>query len=86
MTSQPESVSSSNARQQQLHQLGHDVKTYLSVVTMGVVALEEARNEPEAFAELVQMINEDGVAPLKQLINDLIKLACQPDPDRPTCP
>ncbi|EAQ79785.1 hypothetical protein [Blastopirellula marina] len=65
------------ARKEQLRQLGHDIKSYLGVVTMGFQALDGAKGDPEEFAELFGIIQEDGIKPLKQTVLDMVKLACE---------
>ena len=58
-----------------LRKLEHDVKNCLSVVSMGMLALEGARQEPEDFAEVYATIHEGGIEPLKQGIAELVELA-----------
>lgn len=69
---------SANAdRHQQLRQLGHDIKSYLGVVTMGFEALDGAKSDPEDFAEVLSVIRQEGVKPLKESVLELIELACK---------
>ncbi|MCC9604998.1 hypothetical protein LOC68_25175 [Blastopirellula sp. JC732] len=72
-----DSASSSAERRQQLRQLGHDIKSHLGVVTMGFQALDGVKSDPEEFAEIYAVIQEEGVKPLKESVLALIELACQ---------
>ncbi len=60
----------------QLRQLQHDIKTHLGIVTMGLQALEGARNEPETFFEICRMIKDDGAEPLKEIVSEILRIAC----------
>ncbi|QDT15016.1 hypothetical protein [Alienimonas californiensis] len=62
-------------RQQRLRQLGHDVKTQLLVVSLGLEALQGLRDDPEEFAQVCQEIRRDGVEPMKELIDAILKTA-----------
>ena len=63
-------------RRKQLRQLQHDIKTHLGIITMGLHALEGARNEPETFDEIIKMINSSGAEPLKEIVSEILKIAC----------
>ena len=60
---------------QQLRQLAHDVNTHLSVITMGMDALQATRDDAEQFEQMCEAIQQEGVAPLKEHLARLIKLA-----------
>ena len=61
----------------QLRQLEHDLKTHLGVISMGLHALDGAREEPVEFEMLRKAIDQEGVKPLKEIISRLIDLACR---------
>ncbi|WP_166819865.1 hypothetical protein [Thalassoroseus pseudoceratinae] len=67
---------STQERRKQLRQLEHDLRNYLGVVSTGMEALTGARDEPEMFSELHQMIEQQGIEPLKKVIADMITVAC----------
>lgn len=60
---------------QQLRQLAHDVNTHLSVITMGMEALQATRDDADQFEQVRETIQQEGVAPLKEHLATLIKLA-----------
>lgn len=69
--------SNTEERLKQLRQLEHDTKNYLGVISTGMQALAGVRDDPETFDELHTTIEEEGIAPLKQVIADLIAVACR---------
>ena len=57
--------------QADLGQLIHDLKTPLSIISMGVEALKNVRGDDEQFALLAKMIVDEGIKPLDAMINSL---------------
>ncbi len=56
---------------QRLRQLAHDLRTPLSIISMGVEALKSVRTDAEEFATLVTMIENEGIARLKEALTAL---------------
>lgn len=52
-------------------QLGHDVKTYLGIVTMGLELLSALRDDPAQFDAMLAEIRTEGIAPLREVIAEL---------------
>ncbi|MFH5805517.1 hypothetical protein [Alienimonas sp. DA493] len=52
-------------------QLGHDVKTYLAVVTMGLDLLPALRDDPVQFDAMLAEIRREGIAPLREAVAEL---------------
>lgn len=52
-----------------LRQLAHDLRSPLSILSMGVETLKSFRTDPEQFDQICNMLLTDGVEPMKQLIN-----------------
>ncbi|MCA9114606.1 MAG: hypothetical protein KDA79_05935 [Planctomycetaceae bacterium] len=67
--------SSDDERGTRLRQLQHDIKTNLSIISMGLQALPGLKDEPEEFKELCQTIEESGVRPLKEMVAEIIEVA-----------
>lgn len=59
----------------QLQQIGHDIKTHVLVLTMGLELLKDARTDEARFNEVVETLRQDGLNPLKVEINTLLQLA-----------
>ncbi len=57
--------------QTDLHQFVHDFRTPLSIISMGVEALKNARHDEAQFAQISMMILEEGVKPLDSMISML---------------
>jgi signal transduction histidine kinase len=62
----------------ELQQWIHDIRTPLSIISMGVDALDRARHDDGQFVELSQMIVNEGIKPL----NDLLDALGKPDASR----
>ena len=58
-----------------IQQIGHDIKTYVLVLTMGLELLKDARTDEAHFNELIETLREDGINPLKEGINTLLQMA-----------
>ncbi|MCG6158298.1 hypothetical protein [Rubinisphaera margarita] len=54
--------------------VGHEVKNHLFVVGMGLETLKTARPNEEQFRELLEMVRQNGLEPLKASIEELISL------------
>jgi|GEM_PF-3222238 len=54
-----------------LRQLAHDLRTPLSIISMGLEILKQVRHDDEQFAHMLKMITTEGVEPLKTMIADL---------------
>ncbi|NNJ26509.1 hypothetical protein [Alienimonas chondri] len=52
-------------------QLGHDVKTYLGIVTMGLELLPALRDDPAQFDAMLAEIRSEGIAPLRKVVAEL---------------
>lgn len=55
----------------QLHQLVHDLRTPLSVISMGIEILKQVRQDPEQFSRVTTMIAEEGIEPIKRLLAEV---------------
>jgi len=64
-------------RQQHIRQLGHDVRSNLHVINMGLETLKGARNDADMFAEIVTAIRHDGIQPIQAHLEALIELALE---------
>lgn len=67
--------SSQNLAIDEIRQLEHDIKNHLSVITMGMLAMRECRDDETRFNEMYDTIVEGGVTPLKQLIKDIVNVS-----------
>jgi len=47
----------------------HDLKTPLSIISMGVEALKNSRHDDGQYAELTKMIVDEGIKPLNAMID-----------------
>jgi len=54
--------------------VGHEVKNHLFVVGMGLETLKTARQNEAQFNELLEMVRQNGLEPLKASIAELIAL------------
>lgn len=54
-----------------LRQLAHDMRSSLSVISMGVQLLEQSRNNPREFLELCEMMQTRGIESLTDQIDSL---------------
>jgi hypothetical protein len=52
--------------------IAHDAKTYLLVIRMGLELIQKAKNDPAQIDQLVEMMREDGLAPITELISELL--------------
>lgn len=59
----------------EVQQIGHDIKTYVLVLTMGMELLKDARPDQARFDEVLETIRNEGINPLKDHINRLLELA-----------
>ena len=75
MTDEQPTPQSASEIDEQIRQIDHDIKSTLSVITIGLQALEGACGEPAEFSELRTLIEDQGVEPLKKLIAKLVELA-----------
>jgi signal transduction histidine kinase len=55
----------------ELQQWVHDLRTPLSIISMGVEALQRVRHDEQQFDELTDMILREGVGPLNSLLDAL---------------
>lgn len=55
----------------ELSQLIHDLKTPLSIISMGVEALKNVRYDGAQFDVITKMIAEEGIKPLNAMIDSL---------------
>lgn len=55
----------------ELQQWIHDLRTPLSIISMGVEALQRVRLDEKQFQELTEMILSEGVTPLNLLLDAL---------------
>lgn len=60
---------------QHLRELLHDVRSDLTVLAMGLEALEGVREDPARFTEILAMIRASGLEPLKQKIAAIPQIA-----------
>jgi K+-sensing histidine kinase KdpD len=74
--------SNGQERREQLKKLGHDIKTPLGIITMGLHALEHARDEADEFEQLCKMIETDGVQPLQSMLSEILALAAMSSNDQ----
>jgi signal transduction histidine kinase len=65
------------ASDQQLHQilrkLAHDLRSPLSIISMGIEATRAMKNDPTQLDALCDMMAREGVEPLKRIISDLVE-------------
>ena len=73
-------TSSTNPGAGQLRQLAHDLRTPLSVISMGLEILKQVRHDDEQFARVMTMISAEGVEPMKTLIANVADLAASAPP------
>ena len=60
---------------EQLRQISHDVKSPLTVIVMGLEALGMIVDEGSEEMELVRMIQNDGIEPLRLKVQELLEAA-----------
>ena len=78
MTDKTEGFGKSQAdREEHLRTLAHDLKNCLSVISMGMAALEAVREDAAQFADVQAAIKKDGVDPLKNGLSTLLALAAE---------
>ncbi len=65
-----------------VRRLVHDVTNALSVVTLGLHALQFAREDAEQFDEVYATIQDDGVIPLKEHLATLVEMLLESQEDR----
>ena len=58
--------------EEQLRQLAHDARAYLSIVMTGMYALSAVREDESQFAEMCETIQLQGAEPLKRCLEALI--------------
>ena len=76
-TSAPADIDHSNVRK-----LAHDLRTPLSIISMGLEILRQVRNDDEQFNRVLSMMSSEGVYPLKRMIDEIAKQA-PTDPEIP---
>jgi len=64
-------VDESEAASQRLRQLAHDLRTPLSIMSMGLEVLQHVRNDDEQFGEMCRMMSREGIEKIKALIEAL---------------
>lgn len=65
-----------------VRRLAHEVTNALSVVTLGLHALQFAREDAEQFDEVHAMIQQDGISPLKEHLAALMEILLESQEDR----
>jgi len=55
----------------ELQQWVHDLRTPLSVISMGIDALRSVRHDDQQFKELFEMISREGIGPLNRMLDQL---------------
>ena len=55
----------------ELQQWAHDLRTPLSIISMGVEALQRVRHDDRQFNELMDIIQRDGINSLNNLLDAL---------------
>lgn len=60
---------------EKVRSLNHDIKNHLFVLGMGLQTLEAIRSDPDQFREVLETIENEGLEPLKQSIQELVLLA-----------
>ncbi|SFJ18199.1 histidine kinase dimerization/phospho-acceptor domain-containing protein [Planctomicrobium piriforme] len=60
-----------DAVQQRLRQLAHDLRSPLTVISMGLEALQHARKDDQEFRTLCDMIEQQGIAVLQAKLESL---------------
>ena len=60
--------------QQKLRQLAHDMRSSLSVISMGLQLLAISRNSQEEFDEMCEMMQTRGIDSLTQQIDAMAEL------------
>jgi signal transduction histidine kinase len=71
MTDTDREVSLHGRSYAELQQWIHDLRTPLSIISMGVDALQRVRHDDQQFKELSEMIAREGIGPLNRLLDEL---------------
>ncbi len=66
-----------------LGKLVHDLRTPLSVISMGLEILKQVRHDEEQFGRVLAMISQEGVEPMKRLLTEVNERADTPSPTAP---
>ena len=83
MTNQPaQSPTSIEIDPANLRKLAHDLRTPLSIISMGIEILKQVRNDDEQFQRVLTMMSSEGVGPLKRAFDEIARQA-PTDPDIP---
>jgi len=64
-------VDESEAAQQKIRRLAHDLRTPLSILSMGLEVLPHVRNDEEQFAEMCRTMTREGIEKITALIEAL---------------
>lgn len=76
MTNQPaQSSTSIEVDPSNLRKLAHDLRTPLSIISMGLEILKQVQNDDEQFQRVLAMMSSEGVVPLKRAIDDIARQA-----------
>ena len=77
----PETCASNSAGP--VRQLVHDLRTPLSVISMGLEILKQVRHDDEQFSRVLAMISQEGVEPMKRLLTEVNERAGAPSSTAP---
>ena len=66
-----------------VRQLVHDLRTPLSVISMGLEILKQVRHDEEQFGRVLAMISQEGVEPMKRLLTEVNERADTPSSTAP---
>lgn len=85
MSTESDKTTNPTDKAQYLRQLGHDVKSPLTVISMGLQALKSLRLDAQEFNEVYDTIMHDGLDQLKAAVDRLVQAACYPEtpPEQP---
>lgn len=65
----------------QLHsivrKLGHDLRSPLSIIAMGIEAIRALKNEPGQLDAICDMMAQQGVEPMKNMITHMVDSTTQ---------
>jgi PAS domain S-box-containing protein len=73
-TAMDDPLPKSDVPPESVRKLAHDIKTPLSIITMGIELLKQNPNIGEDQKMVCEMIDGDGVKPLETLISDMIEI------------
>lgn len=60
---------------ERLRHLAHEIHGHLSVVNLGVDLLDRVRDDDDQFREVLTMIRNEGLGPLKESVAALLESA-----------